>query len=109
MTDIRNDKCGFGERGRPALAPDDYRRRRRGRRLKRTLQAEAAVRAWAQKHGLALRVLNGGHHWIFEKAGLVAEWWPSSAKLALNRDYLRTFHAPHWPDVEAVLERSAVG
>lgn len=105
--DMPKDKRRFGERGRRALAPDDYKRRRRGRRLQRTLQAEAAVRAWAQKHGFALRVLNGGHHWILEKAGLFAEWWPSSAKLALNRDYLRTLHAPHWPDVKAVLERSA--
>jgi len=109
MIDILKDKRRFGERGRPALTPDGYRRRRRGWRLERTLQAEAAVRAWARKHGFALRVLNGGHHWILEKAGLVAEWWPSSGKLALNRDYRRTFHAPHWPDVEAVLERSAAG
>jgi len=50
---------------RPTLAPDDYKRLRRERRLKRTLQAEAAIRAWAQAHGFALRVLNGGHQlWL---------------------------------------------
>jgi len=103
------DKRHFGKRGRPTLAPDDYKRLRCERRLERTLQAEAAIRAWAQEHGFALRVLNDGHHWILEKAGLFAEWWPSSAKLALNRDYLRTIHASHWSDVIAALERSSAG
>jgi hypothetical protein len=107
--DMLEDKRGSGERGRPALTPDDYKRRRRERRLERTLHAEAAVQAWARKQGFALRVLNDGHHWILEKPGLVAEWWPSSARLALNRNYLGAFHAPHWPDVKAVLERSAAG
>lgn len=91
-------------RKRPALAPEDYKQRRRERRMGRTLQSEAVVRAWAERHGFALRVLNGGHHWLLEKGDIVAEWWPSSAKLALNRDYLRDYHAAHWTDVTAVLQ-----
>jgi predicted kinase len=81
-------------------------RRRRERRMRRTQQSEAEVRAWAERYGLALRVLNNGHHWILDKSGFIAEWWPSSAKLALNRDYHRSFRAPHWPDVLVVLERT---
>ena len=34
----------------------------------------------------------------------VAEWWPSSARLAVNRDYGRYIHAPQWTDVVAVLQ-----
>ena len=100
------DQLRSHKRNGPVLAPDDYKRRRRERRMQRTLQSEAAVRGWAEQHGFALRVLNSGHHWMLEKPGMLAEWWPSSAKLALNRDYLRTFHAPHWSEVVLVLERS---
>ncbi len=90
----------------PALAPDEYKRRRRERRMRRTVHSESGIQSWAEQHGFALRVLNGGHHWIFEKPGVFAEWWPSSAKLALNHDYIHTLHAPHWSGVVVVLARS---
>ena len=100
------DRMHFRKRNCPVLGPDDYMRLRRQRRMERTANSESAVRGWAEKHGLELRVLNDGHHWILEKPGMFVEWWPSSAKLAINRDYHRTFHTPHWKDVVAVLERS---
>jgi len=74
--------------------------------LARTLDLEAEVTRWAAQRGLTLRVLNGGHHWLLQKPGLTAEWWPSSAKLVLNRDHLRDCHAPHWPHVAALLENA---
>jgi hypothetical protein len=52
-----------------------------------------------------LRVLNDGHHWLFQKPGFMAEWWPSSARLAVNRDYGRHIHAPHWAEVATELEQ----
>jgi hypothetical protein len=84
--------------------PIEYKRRRRERRIKRTGQSEAEVRRWAEQRGLALRVLNDGNHWLFQKAGFVAEWWPSSAKLVMDRNYDRDHHAPHWAEVRAALE-----
>lgn len=89
---------------RPPPTPDDFRRRRRDRRLDRTLDLEPEVRRWAAQHGFTLRVLNDGHHWLLQKPGLLAEWWPSSAKLVLNRNYLDDRHAPHWPEVASALE-----
>jgi len=74
--------------------------------MERTARQEDEVRAWTGRYGVSLRVLNDGHHWLFQKPGFMAEWWPSSANLAVNRDYLRTHHAPHWADVVAVLERA---
>ena len=73
--------------------------------MNRTARLEDEVRAWAERHGCLLRVLNDGHHWLFQKSGFMAEWWPSSAKLAVDRDYGCSHHAPHWPDVAAVLQR----
>ena len=71
--------------------------------MNRTARLEDEVRAWAERRGCSLRVLNDGHHWLFQQPGLIAEWWPSSAKLVLNRDYLHGHHAPHWPEVAAML------
>ncbi len=93
------------QRQRPVLAPNDYKRQRRGRRMERTAHSESEIRAWTEQRGCSLRVLNGGHHWLFQKPGFMAEWWPSSARLAVNRDYLHDHAAPHWAGVMAVLQQ----
>ena len=72
--------------------------------MERTSRLEEQARVWAEGHGCSLRVLNDGHHWLFQKPGSVTEWWPSSARLAVNRDYGSDIHAPHWADVVTVLE-----
>jgi hypothetical protein len=38
------------------------------------LQEQARV--WAEGHACSLRVLNDGHHWLFQKPGFMSEWWP---------------------------------
>ena len=86
------------------LDPRDYARQRRDRRLHRNLDRTTAAQAWATAHGLSLRVNNDGHHWMFQRPGFVAEWWPSSAKLVFNRNYDRDVHAHDLPQVLAVLE-----
>ena len=73
--------------------------------MERTSRLEAQVRVWAEQHGCSLRVLNDGHHWLLQKPGFMAEWWPSSAKLAVNRDYGRHNHAPHWAEVVPEMEK----
>ena len=92
-------------RDRRVLSPEEYKKQRRERRMERTARLEEQARVWAEGHGCSLRVLNDGHHWLFQKPGFMAEWWPSSAKLAVNRDYGSDIHAPHWADVVAVPEQ----
>lgn len=87
--------------------PNEYRRQRRQRRVDRNLDVSREAKARADRRGFTLRVLNEGQHWLFQKPGLVAEWWPSSAKLVLNRDYDHDQHAHHWPQVAARLEAAA--
>lgn len=100
-------KRGHARRDGSQLSPGDYKRQRRERRRGRTGNAEKEIRAWAQRHGFTLRVLNDGHHWLFQRSGFVAEWWPGSAKLAINRDYQRSHHAPNWNDVLPFLQKDA--
>ena len=90
-------------RDRRVLLLEEYKKQRRERRMERTSRLEEQARVWAEGHGCSLRVLNDGHHWLFQKPGFVAEWWPSSAKLVVNRDYGSDIQAPHWADVVAAL------
>jgi hypothetical protein len=92
-------------RERRFLLPEEYKKQRRERRMERTSRLEAQARVWAERYGCSLRVLNDGHHWLFQKPGFMAEWWPSSARLAVNRDYDRHIHAPHWAEVLTELEQ----
>jgi hypothetical protein len=72
--------------------------------MERTSGLESAVRAWAERQGCSVRVLNDGQHWLFQKRGFMAEWWPSSARVAVNRHYGSDIHAPHWADVVSALQ-----
>ena len=62
---------------------------RHGRRLRSNLRYESQVREWCRGHGFALRISNEGHHWQLTKEKFVAEWWPSSAKLVVNKQWVR--------------------
>lgn len=73
--------------------------------MERTSRLKEQARVWAEGHGCSLRVLNDGHHWLFQKPGFMAEWWPSSAGLAVNGEYGRRIHAPHWAEVVTALEQ----
>jgi len=79
-------------------------RRRRQRRLDRNKSAADQAKTWADRHGFAFRVNNDGHHWMWQKGKLVAEWWPSSAKLVVNRNYQGSSHAHDWTAVIPFLE-----
>jgi len=56
------------------LTPHGFMRRRRDRRMERNSNKEDEIRAWAEQCECSLRVLNDGYHWLFQKAGFMAEW-----------------------------------
>jgi len=48
---------------------------------------------WCKEQGLLLKVLNEGYHWVFKKKDwFVADWWPSSAKLVIGRQWDKGIH-----------------
>lgn len=53
--------------------------------------------------GLTLDVMNGGQHWKIRKEGFVAEWWPSSAKLVVNKHWQNGIHVHDYKQVLSVL------
>jgi hypothetical protein len=86
------DVCTAGRSQLVPFRPGEAAMERHDRRLSVALDCEAIMRAWAAERGLTVRILNRGHHWLFEKVGFIAEWWPSSAKLVVNRRYERGTH-----------------
>ena len=81
--------------GRSSLVP--YRRgeapmARHTRRLNSNLRYEAQARRWCSEHRFNLRISNQGHHWQLTKDKFVAEWWPSSAKLVINKQWSDRCH-----------------
>jgi len=56
--------------------------------------------------GLTLSVHNGGHHWIIRSGGaIVAEWWPSSAKLVFRKRWRDGVHTHDVIQLVAELRR----
>jgi len=60
---------------------------RHARRLATNEKRLDEVREWCASEGVRLTVHNDGHHWIFAKAGHTVEWWPSSAKLIVDKQW----------------------
>ena len=104
-------RSAFNRRRAPhvPLEPREYLRQRRDRRLERNTTALHEAKTWADQHGFSLRVNNEGHHWMWQKNGLLAEWWPSSAKLVFNRNYDRCVDAYDWRTVISFLETGSAG
>lgn len=65
---------------------------RHARRLTFNLAAKHELEAWCRGRGVHFKVSNDGHHWRFKRAQLIAEWWPSSAKLVLQQRYENGVH-----------------
>jgi len=72
--------------------PGERPTQRHRRRLETNLAATPELARWTAEKGLTLRICNQGHHWIFERPGFFAEWWPSSAKLVLFHKYDAGIH-----------------
>lgn len=83
--------------------PGEEWQERHKRRLHVNLAGEAELRSWANEHRLTLDIKNNGHHWIFQRPGFLAEWWPSSAKLVIAKRWNHGIHCHDWKQVQAVL------
>jgi len=55
--------------------------------------------------GVVLRITNEGHHWQLTKENFLAEWWPSSAKLVINKQWSRGRHCHDFRQALEMIER----
>jgi hypothetical protein len=70
---------------------------RHARRLAFAMSLKEQADELCKRAGLTLEIKNDGHHWIFRKGAKVAEWWPSSAKLVINKKWRKGIHV-HDPE-----------
>lgn len=78
---------------------------RHQRRLVLNLKAKGELEAWCRERGVQFKVGNDGHHWRFKRGELVAEWWPSSAKLVLQQRYEQGVHVHDHEQARKLLAR----
>ena len=94
--------------GRSAVVPfqgGEGWKSRHGRRLTTNLDYESDVRDWCDQHGVELSITNGGHHWTFTRGNLRVEWWPSSAKLVMDKQWRRGVHVHDWTQVAKIIQQ----
>lgn len=99
------DTSSLGRSEIVPLRPKESSSGRHARRLYTNLRQQGPIRAWAKQFGIDLKISNEGHHWRFILGTEVAEWWPSSAKLVINRDYAAGIHAHDYEQVMEYLAR----
>lgn len=78
---------------------------RHDRRLAFNMGKRDLVRKWAEENGVELKISNNGHHWRFKRGRRNAEWWPSSAKMVLQRQYNADHHIYDHEQAIEVLRR----
>lgn len=81
----------------------ETRRQRHARRLRVNIAARQTLSAWCRARGVCLAVKNDDHHWMFSRGNALVEWWPSSAKLVVDKEWRNAWHCHDWKQVEARL------
>lgn len=94
--------------GRSSLVPyieSESWQERHSRRMKTALENQDKVETWCVSHKWKLYVHNNGHHWVFyTDQNKVVEWWPSSGKLAIGKQWKEGIHCHDYKQLLKVLE-----
>jgi len=99
------DRRSAGRSNVVPYVPGEYSGDRHRRRLRANLDLESDAATAARSVGLHLKIFNDGHHWVFSAQSFVAEWWPSSAKLVINKQWNRGIHCHDWQQVLEEIEK----
>lgn len=68
-------------------------RDRHWRRLRENQKAVDDLQGWCERAGITLLIYNEGQHWHFTLPDQQqVEWWPSSAKCVLNKNWQAGLH-----------------
>jgi len=85
--------------------PEESASERHARRLASAHGAAGQLKAACEQSGLRLEIKNEGQHWAIRKDGkVVAQWWPSSAKLVFGQKYQKGVHCHDEGQVVAELK-----
>lgn len=78
---------------------------RHWRRLGMNAEQADAMREWCSKRGVKLSITNNGMHWQFQcPEGVLIEWWPSSAKLVIDKRWAHGIHVHDWTQAQRIVK-----
>lgn len=99
------DKFSFGPSKHIGLVAGEEPSKRHARRLELNLRRTYALKIWCEQNGIIFEIKNDGHHWIFKMKDnpMVVEWWPSSAKLVINKEWENGVHVHDWEQASRVV------
>lgn len=94
--------------GRSSLVPyvesESWKERHR-RRMKAALAEKNEVQRWCANHRWRLHINNNGHHWVFiTHQNKFIEWWPSSGKLVIGKQWNKGIHCHDYKQLLKTLE-----
>ena len=81
---------------------------RHERRKDTNLANRSVLEEFCRDHEIKFVIKNEGHHWQFRRGKILVEWWPSSAKLVVNKRWKQGIHVHDWEQARMQL-RSAFG
>lgn len=82
-------------------SPSDRHARRKAAAVERVRHVES----WCRSKGVKLTRSNDDHHWTFRRGKWIAEWWPSSAKLVIRKQWNRGIHVHDHVQASKAMER----
>lgn len=85
--------------------PDETPKERHERRKNAAADAQESIAKWCEEHTVEMIVSNDGHHWRFLKEKNTVEWWPSSAKMVVNKRWKDGLHVHDFKQVISILTR----
>ena len=65
---------------------------RHERRLLTNKSHADKLRNYCKSNGFSCEIKNEGHHWQIKRGNVTLDWWPSTAKLVINRQYNKGIH-----------------
>lgn len=97
--------------GRSKLIPYNYcegRKARHRRRKRVNVYMKDYLHEWCKNNGWTLEIKDNGYHWIlyYNQLELCVEWWPSGAKLIINKDWENGLHCYDIDQVKKTLRKA---
>ncbi len=78
---------------------------RHARRKSFNLKRFKIIERFCENNNLVFRLLNNGHHWQVESDKKIIEWWPSSAKVVVNKNWKRGIHCHDYEQFIEIIKK----
>jgi len=87
------DKYNVGKSSVVPYIESEGWKERHDRRKQSALDNKEKIQSWCNNHRWSMRISNAGHHWIFiTQSQKMVEWFPSSGKLAIGKQWHAGIH-----------------